>query len=100
MAGLHTYEQAPVRAAVYGQLGRRRVALFDEIFSRTLEVCEAVLLVGQHASLKEGITKYVRGGSFRWCQPARWMRTTALTFVPGLPVLASSSNVGDGQDSS
>ena len=47
---IHTYEQATVGASVDGQFGGRSVSLLDEILSCTLEVCEAVLLVGQHAS--------------------------------------------------
>ena len=44
-----TYEQAPVGTPVDGELGRRGVALLDAVLCCTLEVCEAVLLVGQHA---------------------------------------------------
>lgn len=48
-AGVRTYEQAAVGTAVNGQLGGGGVALLDEILGGALEVCEAVLLVGQHA---------------------------------------------------
>lgn len=53
-----TYEQAAIWAPIYGQLWRRGVSLLDEILGCTLEVCEAVLLVGQHSSWR---AKWKRG---------------------------------------
>lgn len=49
-----TYEQAAVGASIDGQFGGRGVSLLDEILSRTLEVCETVLLAGQHAGWERG----------------------------------------------
>lgn len=54
----HTYEQAAIWASIYGQLWRRGVSLLDEILGCTLEVREAVLLVGQHSGWR---AKWKRG---------------------------------------
>lgn len=70
-SGTRTYEQAAVGASVYGEFGGRGVSFFDEVFGRTLEVGEAVLLVGQHASWEGEDTKPVTERSVLRSQQAR-----------------------------